>query len=168
MRCWLKTCFSNRDTGYGAEEAPNLEIRGPKGDPYTYIIISKKHHILLKSFASIVWVEVGIRGSRDEISTLVTISLVDVWTDSEHNREQKLELIPGHSLKVHRIVLRLNAEFLVLCFVRMHHPDGSTVLLLTRCHGKIHDFLLIFTLSISPPVMARNSPGVAVFHILTE
>ena len=66
--------------------------------------------------------------ARDEISTLVTVSLIGVWTDSEHNREQKLELVPGHSLKVHRIVLRLNTEFLVLWFVSTDRPKDFVVL----------------------------------------
>ena len=47
-------------------------------------------------------------------------ALVDIRTDSEDDRKKELELLPGHSLEVHRVVIRLDTKALALDIVSIN------------------------------------------------
>jgi hypothetical protein len=86
----------------------------------------------------------------------ISSALVNMRTNSEDDGKKELELLPGHRLEVHRIIMRLDAEALALHVVNTNagkiEERGPTL-----CNGQTNAFLVILTVLIPEPVMAKYS-----------
>ena len=92
--------------------------------------------------------------------------IVHVGADGEDNGEQELQLLLGHGLQVHAIVVRLDAgrDGLV---ARNRGREGRGVVraYLKRLHrwkGHTHVALVMRTVEMPMPVTARYSSGAAI------